>query len=349
MKLKLRSYPPPSKRVIRERLIPKLHDKLHDLGGTFRKDALGLFSVMRDEMWFLPAFLEHYRRIGVEQFVILDDASTDGTREYLLSQPDVFVLASEYRFGDILYQDSGFFFAKTKSTKDTKWRAGRLYKELIPQKFFEGRFALYADADEFLFLPPGVASLWDVIDRLTSIKAECVTASLVEFFPNDLIGLEDRTPSKSMETLLKRYPFFEARPILQLRAGEQAIISGPSKSTELFSRYLAKGPKDITSPVLKTPIVHHNADNRRDGSHRATQPPVSNIMLTMAHFVFTGQLKEKVDRAVKWRSHALGGYKYYKYAEILKEMERRGDNFRGPNTVRFESVEQFLDAGLMLW
>ena len=326
-----------------------LMGSLRELGGSFNESALGLFSVMRDEMWFLPAFLGHYRRIGVQQFVIWDDASTDGTREYLLAQPDVLLLESEYGFGDIVSTGGKSVFYSFSPNKEKKLRAGRAYKEIIPQHYFNGRYGLYVDADEFLFLPPGVASLQDVVDRLKSAKADCVTASLVEFFPKDLSGLEDNTPPKSLDALLERYPLFEARPIVELRAGEQAVHSGVSKSTELFSRYLSNDEAKLTSPVLKTPIVHHHVGNRRDGSHRATRPPASDVMLTMAHFVFTGQFKKKVDRAMQWQSHSRGGFKYYKYAEMLEEMERRGDSFDGPDTVRFKSVQQFLDAKLMVW
>ena len=42
-----------------------------------------LVCVLKDEMYFLPEFLAHYRALGVEHFVFLDDASTDGTTVFL--------------------------------------------------------------------------------------------------------------------------------------------------------------------------------------------------------------------------------------------------------------------------
>ena len=58
-----------------------------------------LFAVMRNEMYFLPAFLAHYRALGVKQFVIVDDASDDGTTQYLAAQPDCCSGMSEHRYG----------------------------------------------------------------------------------------------------------------------------------------------------------------------------------------------------------------------------------------------------------
>ena len=63
------------------------------------KDALTLCAIGRNEMYFLPTFLAHYRRLGVEQFAILDDRSTDGMTEYLLEQNDVVLYRSDHKYG----------------------------------------------------------------------------------------------------------------------------------------------------------------------------------------------------------------------------------------------------------
>ena len=46
--------------------------------GTY---AATVCAIVHDEMFFLEAFLEHYRRLGADRFIILDDCSTDGTIE----------------------------------------------------------------------------------------------------------------------------------------------------------------------------------------------------------------------------------------------------------------------------
>ncbi|RFP10447.1 hypothetical protein D0T25_28025 [Duganella sp. BJB488] len=55
---------------------------------SFTKTDIVLISVARNEMCRLPSFFEHYRRLGVDKFIIIDNASTDGTSEYLAAQPD---------------------------------------------------------------------------------------------------------------------------------------------------------------------------------------------------------------------------------------------------------------------
>jgi hypothetical protein len=47
------------------------------------------FSVVRNEMERLPAFLSHYRKLGVNHFLIVDNGSTDQGLDYLAGQDDV--------------------------------------------------------------------------------------------------------------------------------------------------------------------------------------------------------------------------------------------------------------------
>lgn len=51
-------------------------------------DILG-FSTVRNEAIRLPFFLKHHRSLGVSHFLIVDNDSDDGTREYLAEQADV--------------------------------------------------------------------------------------------------------------------------------------------------------------------------------------------------------------------------------------------------------------------
>ncbi len=49
------------------------------------------FMVVRNEARRLPYCLEYHRVLGVERFFIVDNGSDDGTREFLLDQPDCHV------------------------------------------------------------------------------------------------------------------------------------------------------------------------------------------------------------------------------------------------------------------
>jgi len=55
-------------------------------------------STVRNEMVRLPHFLDHHRKLGVGHFLFVDNASDDGTRDYLARQPDVSLWATSHSY-----------------------------------------------------------------------------------------------------------------------------------------------------------------------------------------------------------------------------------------------------------
>lgn len=60
-----------------------------DRTDAIRPGDILLFCTLRNEARRLPYFLAHYRALGVTQFLIVDNASTDTSRAYLAAQGDV--------------------------------------------------------------------------------------------------------------------------------------------------------------------------------------------------------------------------------------------------------------------
>lgn len=109
-----------------------------------------LFSVMRNESFRLQSWLAHHRRIGVDRFFVVDNASTDPTIEILLDQPDVHVYRSDEDF-----QTS---------------QSGRVWLEQLMTTHGVGFWCVVADADEYLAFPH-----WETVSirRLTeTMQAE---------------------------------------------------------------------------------------------------------------------------------------------------------------------------------
>lgn len=328
--------------------------------GAVDPNKLTLFSIMRDEMGFLPAFLAHYRSIGFEQFLIFDDASEDGTGAYLEAQPDVVVMRADWTFGHpVRYRDPDGVVHDE--------RFGTYLKIALPHLFFDGAFVAYVDADEFMFLPPGVTSITDVVARLTAEGAPSAISTVVEFFPEDVAGLSGALP-QSFEGLLAAYPYFQAEPLVRLRPGAQPELLGKSKTARLFKAFgiepkverkglqriymsskAKKAQQFQKSPRHKTPLVLRNADSRLTGSHYANLAPSSTVLLTVAHFVFTAQFADKINRARNWGAHTNGAAKYRYYAELLDRMQAEGGSFLDEKSVRYESVQQLVDLGLMAY
>ncbi len=97
------------------------------------RDDILCFSTMRNEALRLPWFLDHHRRLGVRHFLIVENASTDGTRDYLAAQPDVSLwsTAQSYRLS----------------------RFGVDWLTWLQMRHGHGHWCLTVDADECLIYP----------------------------------------------------------------------------------------------------------------------------------------------------------------------------------------------------
>jgi hypothetical protein len=64
-------------------------------------DEILCCTVARNEAARLPHFLDHHRKLGIDRFLVVDNGSTDESRDYLLSQPDVHVWSSKSSFRQV--------------------------------------------------------------------------------------------------------------------------------------------------------------------------------------------------------------------------------------------------------
>jgi len=92
-----------------------------------------LVCCLRNELPRLPAFLAHYRGLGVQHFLVVDNRSDDGVQEYLARQPD----CSSW-IGDGGYKASNF---------------GMDWCNLLLARHGVGKWCVTVDPDEFLVFP----------------------------------------------------------------------------------------------------------------------------------------------------------------------------------------------------
>ncbi len=320
---------------------------------------LTIFSTFRNEIAFCPAFFEHYRRIGAEQFLIIDDGSDDGTGAWLEAQPDCCVVRTRRAYGEEIE-------IQLEGQEPKRQRAGIFYKIALPHLWFDGAYVTYVDADEFLFLPPGVGSLQEIAARLQAEGAAAAVASVVEFFPGSVEGLSGSLP-QSFDDLLAAYPYFQAERLVELSPGGAELV-GESKTSRLFNRYDIKprierrGWHRIYMPSRvrkaqsfqkaarhKTPMVLRSKDSRLIDTHNANLPPSQQVLLALAHFVYTAEFAGKISRAISWGAHSNGAAKYRYYAELLEKMGGVENGFLDEKSVRYEGPEQLIELGLMRW
>jgi hypothetical protein len=316
-----------------------------------------LFAVMRNEMYFLPAFLAHYRALGIQQFVIVDDASDDGTGDYLAAQPDCCSGITHIRFGQrVAIADPSY--------EGLAGRAGPILKRVVPDHYLRGQPVIIADADEFLILPEQLPTLPDVVALMRRRGWSSLAASLIDFYPAGLAELEDPQAPATPQEMFSRFGYFDAVPFVTLRDGQRPRKTGPTASERLFRlcrirnvpRPLSMLPQGLLRLLplkppgaawFKTPIIIPDGATFMVASHDASVPPPRDMLLAMAHFKFNGDSFRRIQSAIALKAHARGGQKYEHYEEMLHVMQQRKLGFLGPRSVRYTSPRQLLDIGLM--
>ena len=106
---------------------------VRNLTGQIGRSDILVASTMRNEIIRLPHFLDHYRRLGVGHFLMVDNGSDDGTAAYLAAQPDVSLWTTPHS-----YKLSRF---------GMDWLTWLLFRH------GHGHWCLTVDADELLIYP----------------------------------------------------------------------------------------------------------------------------------------------------------------------------------------------------
>ena len=143
-------------------------------------DGILLFATVRNERLRLPYFLEYYRKLGVDHFLIIDNASDDGTSEYLARQTDVSVWHTAHS-----YQASRF-----GASTGRNW---------LLRRHGHGRWVLSVDADEFFRLSVLRQSPGACVDRLgwMPMASDPFSSMMLDMYPKGEVGAQTYTEAQN--------------------------------------------------------------------------------------------------------------------------------------------------------
>jgi Glycosyl transferase family 2 len=123
-----------------------------------------LFSTLRNERVRLPYFLDYYRKLGVDHFLLVDNASDDGSGDYLADQPDVSL------------------WTTSKGYKQSRF--GMDWIMYLLRRYGQGNWCLTVDVDEFLVYPfCETRPLRALTDWLDSAGTRSFSSMLLDMYP----------------------------------------------------------------------------------------------------------------------------------------------------------------------
>jgi hypothetical protein len=157
-------------RLRRQRLLWRAFRRRRELSSVTNRmetcpaQPILLFSTLRNERIRLPYFLDYYRKLGVDHFVLVDNGSDDGSREYLAAEPDVSLWST------------GASYKRSRFGMD--WLMHLL------RRHGREKWCLTVDVDEFLVFPfCETRPLRALTDWLDSSGTRTFSAMLLDMYP----------------------------------------------------------------------------------------------------------------------------------------------------------------------
>jgi hypothetical protein len=159
-----------------------------DRTDLIKREDLLVFSTLRNERVRLPFFLNYYRNLGVNHFLIVDNGSDDGSREYLAEQPDVSLWTTRNSY--------------KRSRFGVDWLNG------LQMRYAHGHWTLVVDPDEFFVYPfCDTRPLRALTDWLDASSIKSFSAILLDMYPK---GPFDAKPYREGQDPLEIAQFFDS-------------------------------------------------------------------------------------------------------------------------------------------
>ena len=283
-------------------------------------EAIVLVACVRDEMIRINQFLDHYRRIGVDHFVIVDNASADGTAEWLEQQPDVSLYRTSQSFAEA--------------------GCGWAWVETLLERHAAGRWCLVADADELLVYPgyPDLG-LRDVIAYHEANGFTAMASLMLDMYAATLCP-----PQEAVGSLFDLCPYYDSDGI---RVACRVLLDRAQDRLMGGFRQRVLGTRVILNKIA----LFHNGPGVRLSlsNHAIIGARCSDLRAVHLHFKYLADFRERVADEMARGEHWNGASEYRSYAQALDELEKadRRRNVLSAGSRRWAGTQSLIDCGIM--
>lgn len=284
-----------------------------------------ILLIIKNERGRIPFFLEYYRNLGIQHFLIIDNCSTDGTQDILMNEEDVSIF--EARGG---YKRARF---------------GIDWANYIAAKYCANKWILHVDADEFLVFENcnerKIADLTEDLSKECQSSMQCV---MVDMYSADLPSENLYRPGQDPLSICN---MFDA-------TGYQVVYDSISRTNWIKGgvRNRLFFEKIWDSPALnKTPLVYWKRHYAFAKSAHELWPPKLNAggntnspsqYGVLLHFKFLNDFDTKLLGESTNQQHTS---EYIHYLSGADRAYRTGFLFNG--TVEYRNWDTLVHTGLI--
>ncbi len=261
-----------------------------------REAEVALVACMRNEMFLLRPFLDHYRSLGVDAFLIADNGSDDGTLEFLAEQEDVAVFSV-----DTDYRRSAF---------------GVAWQQALLAAFRLHRWSIVADADELLVWQRNqTQTLPDLLQTPEFAQAEAARIFMLDMYPEGAL---------SEVTFASGDPFAEAGfadriPFLTGSPMRGPYSDQPAWTSALRHRLLPGSAPNLFTAQKLALLRYHPFMRLSAGLHFVGDARIAPRELIFGHFKYNADFHRKAQAEVARGQHWGNAEEYRKYLALASE------------------------------
>ena len=263
-----------------------------------------LFSTMRNEKVRLPFFLDYYRRMGINHFVIVDNDSDDGSADYLAQYPDVSVWTTKASY--------------------KRARFGVDWLNWLQNKYAHGHWTVVVDPDEFLIYPfCDTRPLRALTDWLDASSIRSFGAMLLDMYPK---GRLDHQPYKPGQDPIEIASWFDSGNYVMSRNGRYGNlwIQGGPRSRVFFDE-----TPELAPALNKIPLVKWDKRYAYVSSTHMLLPRGLNLVYdewggekasgVLLHAKFIDTFSHKAAEELLRKQHYNASVEYRAYAEKVDQ------------------------------
>jgi len=298
---------------------------------TVRETAIArawciLVVCARNEMPRIPAFLRHYRSLGVEHFLFVDNVSEDGLAEFLSGEEDCSCWTA-----DGSYKASNF---------------GMDWCNHLLHKYGDGKWCVTVDPDELLVYPyceqRGLRSLTRYME---GAEQPSLFAPLIDVYGERTLSQTRLTPDADPFAIC---PYFDRFNLTQRYNEERGNfwVQGGVRMRRFFFDRPSRAPALNKVPLVRwssryryVSSMHHL--NRIDLNCPVSENPLA-VSGVLFHFKYVSLLQSKAAEEIERGEHYAGSSEYRAYLDA-------GDPvLYDPNvSVRYHDSAQLQRLGFM--
>ncbi len=287
-----------------------------------------VFMTLRNERPRLPYFLSYYRAMGVKHFLLVDNASDDGSREYLAEQPDVSLWTSAAS-----YRSSRF---------------GVDWTNRLLRRYGHNHWTLVLDADEFFVYPfCDTRPINALTDWMDTYLIRSFPAMVLDMYPK---GAVDAVPYREGQDPFEIARWFDPGNYIiskNPQFGNLWIQGGPRART-MFAARPAEAPS-----LNKIPLVKWHRSYVYARSTHMLLPRGLNLTYDqwggekvsgcLMHAKFISTLPAKVAEEMERGEHFADSREYVAYSETMA----RGQDLWCTQSEEYINWRQLEILGLM--